>query len=129
MTAPLVTIGMPVYNGDEYLAEAVSSLLEQTYPAFKLIIYDNASTDQTHKLALAFAARDPRVRVMRQPSKISAVDNFIAVAQQAESEYFCWAAHDDLRNPGFLSSLVEALESQPDAGLAACDCLEIDPDG
>lgn len=129
MTTPLVTIGMPVYNGDEYLAEAVASLLAQTHAALQLIIYDNASTDRTYEVAQSIAARDRRVQVVRHPHPISVAENFIVAAERSTTDYFCWAAHDDLREPEFLATLVALLQASPQAGLATCGCSEIDPDG
>jgi glycosyltransferase involved in cell wall biosynthesis len=129
MSEPLITIGMPVYNGEEYLAQAITSLLEQTFADFQIVVFDNASTDRTADICRDFAQRDSRIRVVQHDRTISAVDNFIAVAQHASTRYFCWAAHDDLHDPAFLQTLIKLLEGNSDLGLAACGCLEIDPDG
>lgn len=129
MNSPAITIGLPVYNGEQFLADAITSLLHQRFRSFELVVYDNASTDTTHEIALRFARSDARVRVVRHPNTMSAVENFIVAAQNATTPLFCWAAHDDLRDPQFLSVLTNLLESHPDAGLAASGCIEIDPDG
>src|SRR2546422_9844275 len=73
---PRVSVGMPVYNGERYLAEAVDSLLAQTYEDFEVIICDNASTDRTGEIARSYAARDTRVRYARNEKNLGAGGNF-----------------------------------------------------
>jgi glycosyltransferase involved in cell wall biosynthesis len=73
MTAqPRLSIGLPVYNGEEYLAESLDALLGQTYEDFELVISDNASTDGTQELCRKYAARDSRIRYLRLPRNIGA---------------------------------------------------------
>jgi glycosyltransferase involved in cell wall biosynthesis len=127
--APRVTIGLPVYNGAAHLEAAMRSLLDQSLREIELVVCDNASTDSTASVAEAAAAVDARVRVIRHSRNLGAVGNFIFAAEQATAPYFCWAAHDDLRHPRFLETLVRLLESHPDAGLAFCAVRNMDPDG
>ncbi len=129
MSDPLITIGMPVYNGEDHVAASITSLLDQTFKSFELVIHDNASRDGTAAIAASLAQRDPRIRIVRHDRTISGVENFILAAEQAPTPYFCWAAHDDLHEPTFLEALLSALESHPNAGLAASGCMEMDPDG
>lgn len=129
MSVPLITIGMVVYNGEEYLAEAIQSFLDQACTNFELVIYDNASSDRTPQIAAVFADLDARIRIVRRAENIGAVANFIQAAEVARAEYFCWAAHDDRRDPRFLEMLLHALQANPEADLAACGCLEIDAAG
>ncbi len=129
MTAALINIGLPVRNGQAYLADAIESLLAQTCDDFTLTIYDNASTDDTFEIAQQFAARDPRVRVVRHEHNIGGVRNFVLAAEQATAEYFCWMAHDDLREPTFLERMLELFRIHPDTALACCAVRDIDPDG
>ena len=63
---PLVSIGMPVYNGEKYIREALDSLLAQTFTDFELIISDNASTDATEIICREYAAHYPQIRYVRQ---------------------------------------------------------------
>ena len=78
MTAdrPLVSIGMPVYNGERYLEKSLVALLDQDYGNFELIISDNASTDRTPEICRAFVAKDGRVSYSRNDTNIGAVKNF-----------------------------------------------------
>src|SRR3954452_14103167 len=93
-TEPLVTIGMPVYNGARYLEEAVGSLLSQTEKNFVLIISDNCSTDETPEICARLLAQDPRVRYVRQEMNLGATRNFEYLLRSATSPLFMWAAHD-----------------------------------
>lgn len=91
-----ITIGMPVYNGSQYIREALDSLLTQTFTDFELIISDNASTDTTQSICEEYARRDPRIRYLRQTENKGALANFQFVLEQAQGEFFMWAAADDL---------------------------------
>jgi glycosyltransferase involved in cell wall biosynthesis len=126
---PLVTIGLPVYNGGEFLDEAVESLLAQDYSNFELLISDNGSTDTTRAICEEWAARDARVRLVRQPKNRGAMWNFHFVMRHALSEYFVWAAHDDLWEPDFLSSCMAVLLADPRAVLCHCVIQPIASDG
>lgn len=115
---PRVSIGMPVYNGEEYLEAAITSILTQTFTDFELIISDNASTDRTQTICEEFAARDARVRYCRTAKNIGAMRNFNRVFELAGGEYFKWAAHDDLLEPDFLAQCVQVLDRDP--GVVLC---------
>jgi hypothetical protein len=111
---PRVSIGLPVYNGEEYLAEAIESHLAQTFTDFELIISDNASTDGTQGICESFVARDPRVRYERAAQNCGASANFNRAFELARGEYFKWAAHDDICAADFLARSVAVLDSEPD---------------
>lgn len=114
MTPPLITVGMPVYNCAALIDAAIGHILGQTYPNFELLISDNASTDQTPDICRAYAARDQRIRYIRQPVNLGAMTNFQFVLRNATSEYFMWAAADDLRSSDFIQVNTEFLQSHPD---------------
>jgi len=92
---PKVSIGMPVYNGEKFIREALDSLLAQTFTDFELIISDNASTDATETICREYAAHDPRIRYVRQRENRGVLANFRFVLDEAVGEYFMWAAADD----------------------------------
>jgi glycosyltransferase involved in cell wall biosynthesis len=127
--APVVTVGLPVFNGERYLSATVSSILAQTFSSFELLISDNASTDHTLAICERFAAADPRVRILRNDTNKGATWNFNHVARSARGEYFIWAAHDDDWHPDCLSRYVDALESEPDAVLVYGHAQPVDSDG
>jgi len=125
---PLVTVGMPLYNADFHLREALDSILAQDYANFELVISDNASSDATGSICQAYAARDERVTYHRSERNLGAVWNFNRVFELARGEYFMWAAHDDLRAPQYLSSCVAAMEAHPEAVLCCTEIGFIDED-
>lgn len=126
---PRLTVGLPVYNGERYLAQALDDLLGQTYTDFELIISDNASTDGTEAICRRYAAADTRVRYVQQGRNIGAAGNHNVVVNEARGELFKWAGHDDLYSPNLLRCCVDALDEHPDAVLASCLSVIIDEDG
>lgn len=118
MSAPRVSIGMPVFNGARWLRASLDSLLGQRLEDFELIISDNASTDSSEEICREYAARDARIRYVRNPRNIGASDNYNAVFHLARGEYFKWASCNDLCQPDFVEKCVAALEADPQAVLA-----------
>ena len=112
-TTPKVSIGMPVYNGSRYVAEAIESILNQTFADFELIICDNASTDNTEAICREYAARDPRIRYVRNERNVGAAPNYNKTFQLARGVYFRWHAHDDLIAPTYLEKTVPVLDNDP----------------
>jgi glycosyltransferase involved in cell wall biosynthesis len=127
--APLVTIGMPTYNGARYLAQSLDSLLSQDYPNWDLVISDNCSTDGTEDIARAYAQRSDRIRYIRQGANLGYSANFNHALGLAGGTYFMWAADHDLWEPGLVSRCVAALEADPAAVLAYPQSLLIDENG
>ena len=107
--SPLVSIGMPVYNGELFIREALTSLLEQTFTDFELIISDNASIDGTQVICSEFAVKDSRIRYVRQPENQGAIANFKFVLDESVGEYFMWAAADDKWLPTFVEENLNVL--------------------
>ena len=126
---PRLGVGVPVYNGERYLAETLDSLLGQTYEEFVLIIGDNASTDRTEEIARDYAARDPRIEYVRHPTNIGAAPNYNDLFYRAGTELFRWHAGDDLSLPGYTTRCVDALDADPGAVLAYCKTMDIDQVG
>lgn len=116
---PIVTIGIPVYNGSTMLGEMLESLRAQTFTAFRVIILDNASTDDTSEIALGFTAIDSRFSYHRNARNIGASPNYNRVFELGHSTpYYKWAPHDDLYAPTYLERCVSVLEEDTDAVLA-----------
>ena len=124
-----ITLGMPVYNGERYLREALDGLLAQDSPDFSLYISDNASTDATEQICREYAARDSRIRYLRHDANRGAVWNFNHVFGVSQSEFFAWAACDDRWEPGFLRACLGLLRAHPEAVLAHPRFCRIDASG
>lgn len=125
----LISVGLPVYNGEEYLREAVASILAQTHSNLELIIADNASDDDTPKICESFASQDSRVTYHRHPTNLGAAHNYNFVLERANGEFFKWMAHDDVCKPRFLEACLSALLHDPGVVLAYPSPLDIDSDG
>jgi len=113
-SAPNVSIGMPVYNGEKTLVAALDSILSQTFSDFEFIISDNASTDKTEEICRQYAINDSRIRYIRQKENLGAAKNFNYVLNEASSKYFMWATSDDIKSPDFLEHNYSFLENNPD---------------
>lgn len=117
--SPAVSIGMPAYNSEATLREAIDSLLGQTFTDFELIVSDNASSDGTWAILQDYAQRDDRIRPMRQAHNIGANGNYSAVFREARGRYFKWASSNDWCAPPLLSACVERLDADPSTVLVA----------
>lgn len=113
MTTPKISIGLPVFNGENSLRLALDSLLVQTMVDFELIISDNASTDQTESICRTYAEKDARIRYIRQVVNLGAEANFLFVLQRSAGKYFMWAAADDVRSEDFIELNFKFLENHP----------------
>ena len=126
---PRLCIGLPVYNGQNYLAAAIESLLGQTFSDFRLIVSDNGSTDGTEDICRSFARRDHRLDYHQSPDNRGMAWNFNRVAALANSEYFKWAAYDDLHAPRFLERCIAVLDADPQVLLCYSTAKVIDEHG
>ena len=113
MATPRLSIGLPVYNGAQFLCSALDSILNQDYTDLELIISDNASTDQTPEICRRYAAKDRRISYHRNPENIGASGNYNRVFELARGEFFKWASHDDQCHPSFVRRCLERLLQEP----------------
>jgi glycosyltransferase involved in cell wall biosynthesis len=110
---PKVSLGMPVYNAERYIEEALDSLLVQTFDDFEIVISDNASTDRTEEICRAYASKDERVRYIRNRANYGMIFNFNSVFRLSHGEYFKWCSSDDVCAPDYLRRAVEVLDEDP----------------
>lgn len=115
-----ICIGMPVFNGEKTIGIAIDSILSQSHQDFILVISDNASTDGTEAICRSRAAQDARIRYVRQPVNLGAEANFRYVLDCASSDYFMWAAADDVRSPDFLELNLGFLRANSDFVASTC---------
>jgi len=126
---PRITVGVPVYNGERYLASTLDSLLNQTVSDFIVLVGDNASSDATADIIRSYAARDPRVHHVRHARNLGAAANYTRLCEMAETEFFRWSAADDCSQPRFLEACLEGLERDPQAVLVYPRIMLIDAEG
>ena len=126
---PLLTIGLPVHNGQAFIADCLESLLGQSFGDFEIIIGDNASSDATRDIYESYIAKDGRISVIRNERNLGAAGNFNMLARQCRSKYFKWAAADDLLDPTFLAKCIDILEKSDDTILCHSKTIPIGSDG
>lgn len=126
---PLVSVGVPVYNGEAFLEDAIRSVQAQTLEDLELILCDNASSDRTAEICRDYAARDPRVRYYRNPRNLGAAANYNLAYSHARAPYFKWLAHDDGMLPSYLAKTYRTLQERPDAVLCNTVVQYIDSAG
>jgi glycosyltransferase involved in cell wall biosynthesis len=126
----LLTIGLPVFNGERYVAQAIESILAQTHGDFTLVVSDNASTDATADIVASYAARDDRIVFHRSPANRGAAWNFNAVFEGCATPFFKWAAADDLLAPECVERCLDVITAAPPEAVLAFPWTRfIDADG
>ncbi|MGE5303542.1 MAG: glycosyltransferase [Alphaproteobacteria bacterium] len=127
--APLVSIGIPTYNGAKYLRESVESVLAQTFKDFDLVIIDDVSTDETWGIAQEYACEDCRVSAVRNSTRLGLVANFNRCVELTKGRYVCVWHQDDLMMPHNIEQKVALLEANPQVGFVHSNVLMIDGQG
>lgn len=123
---PLVSIIIPVYNGSNYLREAIHSALEQTYPNIEVLVINDGSTDNgaTRDIAMSFSSR---IRYFEKENGgvVSALNFGI---DQMRGEYFAWLSHDDIYLPEKIEKQVRAIQEHQGSkpGFCICNCIVMD---
>jgi glycosyltransferase involved in cell wall biosynthesis len=126
---PTVTIGMPVFNGERYIRQAIDSVRAQTFEDFEFLISDNASTDATAAICREYAEKDRRIRLIRQEQNLGPFGNFKFVTDQASGDLLVWLAHDDVLEARFVEQTRLFMEQNPNAVLVCADVRVIDERG
>lgn len=129
LASPPLTIGIPVYNGSRYVAEAIEASLGQTGVDVEVVVADNASTDDTPQICRDHAARDPRVRYVRFEEHLGVAGSYSRTFGLCRSEFFKWAASDDLFAPTYGRAALSALHKHPEAVLAYSEAQVVDSRG
>ena len=126
---PHVSVGMPVYNGERFVAQAIESILSQTFRDIELIISDNASTDATARICREYAERDCRIRYYRSEQNRGAAWNHNRVVELARGEYFKWQSHDDYCDPTFIEKCHAGIRGDPSVMLCYPRFVRVDEQG
>lgn len=114
---PVLSIGMPAYNSEGDIADAIDALLAQTFTDFELIISDNCSSDRTQEICEEYSRKDPRVKYHRNSENLGASGNYNRVFELSEGKYFKWASSNDYCAPSFLEKCVQVMDDHPDCVL------------
>jgi len=129
MAAPKISICIPVYNGEQFLLQAVESALRQSYPDFEVIIIDDASTDGAARLAAEVVTGNGKAHLFRNDRNIGLVGNFNACLRQAKGEYIKFLCADDFLMPTCLEKMAKVLDDHPSVSLVAAGCLIVNEAG
>jgi glycosyltransferase involved in cell wall biosynthesis len=128
-STPRITVGVPVFNGAKFISECLSNIANQTYSDLRVLICDNASSDDTGKIALEFTQADSRFRYFRQEQNVPALRNYTDVLKASDSPLFVWHSDDDYWPPNYLETLVETLDANPKARVAVARIVSERLDG
>jgi len=127
ITKPLVSVIMPAYNVEPYIAEAIDSILKQTFVEFELIIADDASTDRT--LSVIRSYNDPRIRVVQHLKNLGYVGNMNALFHEAKGDVIVIQDADDYCDPNRLSYLYDFMITNPKVSLVGSSYFKVDSIG
>ena len=126
---PTVSIVLPTHNGRRYLREAIEGCLAQTFADWELIVVDDASTDDTPAIVAEYAARDPRIRALRNAVNLRLPASLNAGFALTRGRYLTWTSDDNIYCPVALERMVAALEGDPVLDLVYAHATTIDADG
>ncbi|MEH6547351.1 MAG: glycosyltransferase family 2 protein [Sneathiella sp.] len=115
---PLISVGMPLYNAEKFIEQALDCLLRQTHTDLEIIISDNCSTDNTVAIVERYAAADSRLKLFRQPENLGPIPNFQFVVTQARGDYFMWRSYDDWSDDNYIETLAAVLDGNQAVDLA-----------
>jgi glycosyltransferase involved in cell wall biosynthesis len=119
MSVPLVSVALPVYNGEKWLEQAISTLIKQSYKNIEIIIADDCSSDNSQKICEQYASKYPQIKFIKNETNLGAQGNFRKILHLSSGKYITYACQDDYWDENFISYLVEKLESNSSAVLAA----------
>lgn len=114
---PRVSVGLPVYNGADRVADAINSVLNQTIESIELVVSDNGSTDGTADICAELARSDSRMKFLRNETNLGAAANFNRVFRESSSDYFKWLGHDDVLESKALEMALDVIEKRHDVSI------------
>lgn len=126
MVESLVTTIIPTYQRAGRLKRSLESVLSQSYPHFRLCIYDNGSEDETEKMVKAYVEKDARIHYFRHACNIGAVANFQFGMDRIETPFFSFLSDDDYLEPEFYENAIEGFEKYPDALFSYASVVTVD---
>lgn len=121
MISPKISIVLPTYNGADFLAQAIDSILNQTMSDFELIIVDDASTDKTPDIIADYVRKDKRIHSIRNPYNQHIATSLNNGFKVAKGKYLTWTSDDNLYRPRALAVLSDYLDEHPEVDLVYSD--------
>ena len=110
---PIITIGLPTYNGEKTIKRTIDSILAQTITNFKLIISDDKSTDSTPEICYEYEKKDKRIKYIQKNKNKGWIKNFRSLAKKSNTKYFVWISQDDYWDKQFIEKNLNFLETNP----------------
>ncbi len=127
---PLISVGIPVYNGERFLRRAIDALLGEGLGSdLEIIISDNASSDGTQQICESYASKHDTVHYSREPLNRGAAFNYNRVLAMSRGRYFKWNAHDDFIRPGYFKEVLAELQDHVDAVGVFTNAVYVDDAG
>lgn len=126
---PQVSVCIPVRNGAKFIEQAVSSILEQSYQDFEVVIIDNCSTDNTADLVRELGTRTSKIKLYKNDQNIGLIENFNACLNRSTGKYIKFLCADDVLMPDCLELMVSALKKHESASLVTAGRLLINENG
>lgn len=123
---PLVSIILPVYNGEQYLKKSINSVISQTYQNWELLIMDDCSTDSSPDIAKEYCKKESRIHYFRNENNLRLPGNLNRGFSLAKGDYLTWTSDDNMYRPTAIEKLLQALQAHPGAQFAFASCQIID---
>ena len=117
---PILTVLMPVYNEEKFLAESIGSILNQTYTDFEMLILDDASTDNSLKIIKAYAKEDKRIKILVNKTNQKQAKCRNSLLKNTKTEFIAWMDADDINSPHWLQTQIDFLKKNPNIDVVSC---------
>lgn len=122
----MVSVIMPVYNGEKYLKQSIESVIQQTYKDWELIIVNDCSTDNSRNIMQSYADTDSRIRIVDNGSNLKLPRSLNAGFRESRGKYLTWTSDDNMYRSDALEELLYYLECNPEIGLVYSDMDVVD---
>ncbi len=126
---PKVSIVLPTYNGEKYIAEAINSIINQTFEDFELIIVDDCSIDSTYEIIDQYSKLDSRIKIIRNSTNKKLPESLNIGFKYAKGEYLTWTSDDNIYLINAISTMVDFLDSNENIQMVCADMEAINSDG
>lgn len=126
---PALSLAMPVYNAERFLADALDSIIAQEFTDWELLVCDNASTDATGVIVKEYAERDERIRYVRHPQNLGAARNHNHGFHHTAGDYFAWVHGDNIYRPDYFGRCLAELRAHPELSCVHTAVVDIDEQG